>query len=246
VVDEDDMHLAEDIARRGVRKPLKVRLDKRDNRLKLVDGERRLRNTIRAINLGLEGSENLTEVPVVMVAAGKSDLDLIAEQFSENTDDLRKDFTETQAANGIQRFVDHEMTAAQIVAKTGLKLARVRRLMAILELPIEVATLVRKGTVSATLALEVVNSTKTTEEAVEALTKGLDEAAKSGRTKVMKKHVARTKALPGAATPRTLLKSVAEDFRTSEEVEETNDGVTTVAFHFTPEAAARIKAALGL
>ncbi|RYD62848.1 MAG: hypothetical protein EOP83_13555, partial [Verrucomicrobiaceae bacterium] len=85
-VQEDLIHLAQDIKARGVQQPLKVRLDTRDNRLKLVDGERRLRGTIYAINF-LDAAD-LTEVPVVLVR-GKSDADLIAEQFASNTDDLR-------------------------------------------------------------------------------------------------------------------------------------------------------------
>lgn len=241
-VDEDDMHLSEDIARRGVRKVLKVRLDKNDNRLKLVDGERRLRATIRAINLGLPGSENLTDVPVVMVPAGKSDLDLIAEQFAENTDDLRKDFTEVDAAKGIQAFVDHEWDEHKIVAKTGLKLARVRRLLAILELPAAVAALVKDKKVSATFALEVVRDSASTEAAVETLNKGLEESAKTGGTKVMKKHVERSKAaLPGRPTPRTQLKGLAEDLKTADR-SVNEDG--TVAFTLSPEAAARLDAIL--
>lgn len=242
-VQADLVHLAQDIKTRGVQQSLKVRLDSRDNRLKLVDGERRLRATIYAINF-LDASD-ITEVPVVLVR-GKSDADLIAEQFASNTDDLRKDFNEVEQANGIQRLIGFGWDDVKIAAQTGLKAARVKRLVAILELPTAVSALVRADKVSATYALEVVKNSATTEAAVETLEKGLAVAAEKGGTKVMRKHVTRaeTPALPGKASPRTVLKALAEDFKTADEVEETNDGATTVAFHFTPEVAARIKAAL--
>jgi ParB-like chromosome segregation protein Spo0J len=242
--DEDDIHLSEDIARRGVRNPVLVRLSKTDGRLKLVNGERRLRATIRALNLGLEGSENLVDIPVKMIPAGKSDLDIQAEQYVQNTDDLRKDFSDLDAARGLHAFVQHEWDEHKIAAKTGMKLTRVRRLLAILELPVAVTAFVEKGVISATQALETYRETGTSEAAVERIEAGITAANARGSKKVTRKHIDRENA-PAKATPRTLIAKAKDELSTLPVEFNEADGTASIVFA-SPEKAAEFRALFGL
>lgn len=104
---EDD--LVASIKEVGVRKPLMVKKTA-DGILELIDGERRLRATLRA----REESGGPFPVPVIVVNKKVSELDLYMDSITANTG---KPLTPTEEANSFKRLVAWGVSVREIAAR---------------------------------------------------------------------------------------------------------------------------------
>ena len=224
--------LARSIAAEGVRKPIEVRFGE-DGQPYLVDGECRLRATIKAINdLGAE----IVTVPAVVSPKGQNDADRVASQFVSNSG---KPFSELEAAQGVRRLLGFGWDEAKIATRTGMRAAKVARLIRVLEMPEAIVGMVREGQVAVTQALDTVRSADTSDAAVAVLRDGLARASETGRTKVTARHVAK----PAGASPQAALSALRQAFATADR-EAGTDGVVT--YHVNETAAAVIRQHLGV
>lgn len=224
--------LARSIAAEGVKKPIEVRFAD-DGLPDLVDGECRLRATIRAINA--YGAE-ITTIPATLTPKGQNDADRLASQFTSN---MGKRFNEIEAAANVRKLLGFGWDEKKIAERGGMSLAKVARLVKVLELPEAIVGMVRGGQVSITQALETTKGSATSETAVAALRTGLEKATEAGARKVTAKHVARP---GGASTPQSALSALKEAFRQAERSVNT-DG--TVTYTVTDAGAAVVRQHLG-
>lgn len=228
--------IAQDMTKNGYdeSKPILVSLNKAGE-LDVIDGECRWRAAIRAINV--YGAE-FKVVPVVTAPKGLNDADLIALTRKANT---AKRFNDLEDAEVVRKLLAFRWANVQIAEKTGMQVARVARLISILELPEMVKTMIRDGEVSATYALEVHKDSKSDAETLDTLKKGLEQAQSQGKTKVVKKDVAKaTNAV--RVSPGAVVKGLKEVFKVSDVRKD--DG--RVSFTFDADTAARVKELLGL
>ena len=110
--------LMESIKSVGVKVPLRIKKTK-DGELRLVDGERRLRATLRAIE---EGSDIKT-VPAIVAPHSINDIDLYLESIIANTG---KGLTPTEEANSFKRLISWGLSVKEIASKTGRSETHVR------------------------------------------------------------------------------------------------------------------------
>ncbi len=110
--------LMEYIKESGLPQPLEVRKTK-DNILELVDGERRLRATLRLIK---EGFEKLP-IPVNVAKKGTSDIDLCFKSIALNNG---KPLLPTEQAAFFKRLENWGVARQEIANKSGVSLSTVR------------------------------------------------------------------------------------------------------------------------
>lgn len=95
----------------GVLEPLEVRKTK-DNILELVDGERRLRATLKAIDEGHE----IISIPVCLVPQATNEIDLLVRALTRNTG---KPLTPVEEAQSFKRLVNYGWEVKKIAEFIG-------------------------------------------------------------------------------------------------------------------------------
>lgn len=196
---EDD--LTASIKERGVIKPLIVKKNAA-NKLELVDGERRLRATLRA---RAEGAE-IVSIPVQVEKRGTSDADLFIDAILSNGG---KPFTPTEEANAFKRLLNWGFEVKGIAKRTGRSESHVRNRLELSEASPEVKKAVDAGEITIGQAMEI---TKEAGGSVERQGEGLSQAKE--KPKVMQavfsfrgEHVSQT----GEQTPCPPIRELFED-----------------------------------
>lgn len=139
--------LVESIKARGVLRPLIVRKTK-DKRLELIDGERRLRATLRARKEGAE----IYSVPVIVAKRGTNDVDLFADSIIANDG---KPFTPTEEASAYLRLIHWGLDVKAIAKKVGKSTTHVRNRLELANASPEVQAAVNAGEITIGQAQEI-------------------------------------------------------------------------------------------
>ena len=145
---EGEDELVASIKERGVLMPLLVRKTD-DGRLELVDGERRLRATLRA---RAEGAE-IVSVPVIVAKRGTNEAELFIDSILSNNG---KPFTPTEEAAAFKRLEAWGYTVKGIANKTGKSENHVRNRLELAEASPEVKAAVDAGEITIGQAQEIV------------------------------------------------------------------------------------------
>jgi ParB-like chromosome segregation protein Spo0J len=149
----------------------------------VTDGHSRHLAFGQAIESNPELSED-TLIPMIVHPAGTNAEDLTVSLLTSATG---KPLEPLENANGIKRLLDYGWDEKRVAERLGYTVAYVKQLLELLSAPKAVREMVKKGEVSATLAVKTVR--KSGSEAAKVLKKGLSEAQAKGKTKVTEKHV---------------------------------------------------------
>jgi ParB family chromosome partitioning protein len=132
--------LVELIKERGVPGVLLVRKTD-DNRLELIDGERRLRATIRARKEGAE----IPGVPVKVAKKGTNEINLFYDAINANGG---KDFLPTEEADAFKRLRNWGVEVKDIAINTGRSIGHVRNRLELAEASPDVKAAVNAGEIT--------------------------------------------------------------------------------------------------
>lgn len=135
---EDD--LVDFIKAGGTLPPLLVRKTA-DKRLELVDGERRLRAALRAIEEGAE----LQSVPVIVARRGAGEAELFFTAIASNGG---KAFTATEEAAAYRRLANWGIDVRTIAARSGKSVSHVRNRLELADASPEVKSAVDAGEIT--------------------------------------------------------------------------------------------------
>lgn len=171
-------NLATSIAAVGVQNPLVVRYEK--NRIILVDGESRLRATLKAIKDGAE----IKTVPVIQEEKHINEEDRIASLLSRNTG---KPLNFIERGEVFARLKNFGWTDADIARKTGITQAHVSNIMALHSAPAPIKKAVAQGQISSTTAIQVMRDHG--DDAAKVIKEVISEAKEDGKSKVTAKDL---------------------------------------------------------
>lgn len=154
--------LKEQIKAQGVLNPITVipfKDDDGNEKYRLVDGERRLRATLAAIEEGAD----IKRIKALFLPRNTKEEDLLIEQMMRNEG---KNFTEYEQAIMFQRFRDKfGYTPAEIAAKFCKSQTFVGRCLSLLELAPEIQEKIEKGEISTGAVRQIVSTNKEDEKA---------------------------------------------------------------------------------
>lgn len=176
--------LAISIAEIGVSEPLTVYIDPEDRELYIIDGECRWRATLYAIEeLGAE----IRAIPAKNEHKGTSEADRVCSQIIRNGG---KPFTVMETATNFIKLVRFGYTEANIAARTGYTVSRVKQIIDVLEkTPDEIKGMIQRGEISAGLAQQTLAAAATPKAATSALKKAVSKAHSEGRKKATARMV---------------------------------------------------------
>lgn len=181
-VSESLNELARSIAEVGVKRPLLVR--RVDSEYVLVDGERRLRATMIAIN---EFGAEIRSVPVLLAPQSMNDADAALSIVLQNDG---VPLTLLERGNVYKRLANFGWSPKQIADSVGSTQQRVQQLIDLTGVPMEVQDMIVAGEMSASLALEIATENNFERSAIlETVAKAKTNAEKAGRAKVTAKSV---------------------------------------------------------
>jgi ParB/RepB/Spo0J family partition protein len=174
--------LAKSITAIGLQRPLKVRM--KNGRPVLIDGECRLRGTIRAIEV--YGAE-IVAVPVALTDKTMSDaeatLSLVVENSGEPLNALEKSVV-------YKRLQTYGWSLQDIAERAGCSAVRVSQLIELAGVPDEVKEMIRNDEIAPTLAWSIAKENDFDAKAtIRCIKTALKEAKRSGRNRVTARHV---------------------------------------------------------
>ena len=174
--------LAESIATVGVKRPLLVRMV--NNVPVLVDGERRLRATMIAIDkFGAE----IRSVPVQLAARGMTSAQATLQIAIQNDGEP---LNALERAMVFERLRNYGWSDKEIGSSVGLTPLRVSQLIDLVNLPPQVQGMIRNEEISATLASDIARQNNFDEEAtLKAVQAAQDKAQATGRKRVTARSV---------------------------------------------------------
>ncbi len=167
--------LAQSIMEVGVKQPLTVVWQ--DGQAWIDDGECRL----RACMIAIERGAPLKTVPC---RAAERHADLVERRFNRFLANTGKQFNPLEMAKDFKYFVDQGWQQGDIAKRAGMSQGRVSQILGLLTMPAPVKAMVAAGTVSTSLAAQVVREEGTNAEKV--LRKGVEAA---NGAKVKPEHV---------------------------------------------------------
>jgi len=195
-LDEHIDSLAVSIAANGVKRALKVR--NVGGKLILIDGECRLRATMRAIEV--YGAEIHT-VPVKIADRHESDADAVLGLIVENSG---LPVTVLGKAEVVKRLKGFGWSDDEIAKKAGLTKQSITKMLDLVGLSEDIKVLIRSETVAPSLALEIARSFDfDNDKTLAEIRKGQTAAAARGKTRVTKKAVS------GEATAKSIKAQIA-------------------------------------
>lgn len=230
--------LAKSIAEIGVKEALTVATE--DGKVVVIDGHCRWFAVMRAIEVY---KAEIKTIPVKHEDRYANDADHLFSQIIRNAG---KRFTDLESAKVYKRLLDMGWNQTDIAKKSGISPGRVSQVLALLEMPEAVKTMVTKGEVSASLASKTV--TENPQTATRVLKEASMAAQSNGRKRLMPKDIAEV--VPKAAKSESkernpsILTVVSEAFEYAKYDEESE--VDTVIVRFTSEEFEKIKKALKL
>lgn len=176
--------LAQSIAEIGVKQPLTVYWE--DGKAYIADGHCRLMAAIRAIEVY---KADLKTIPVKAGDQHANEADRICGQIVYNSG---KPFAALEQAKVFKKLIDLGWQQDDIAKRVGLSNGRISQILDILTLPEGVKSMVKKGEVSASMAMKVVKTAPNGTAAEQALKQGLVAAKADGSDKVKSVHMAKT------------------------------------------------------
>lgn len=171
--------LKEQIKLNGVLNPITVIPTKAADgteRYRLVDGERRLRATLAAIEEGAD----IRRIKAIFLPRNTSEEEQLVQQMMRNEG---KNFTEYECAIMFHRFKDaFGYSQTEIAAKFGKSTTFVSRCLSLMELAPEIQQKLESGEISTNAVREIVGQNKENEAAqVEAVNAAVSQAKASGK-----------------------------------------------------------------
>lgn len=171
--------LKEQIKLNGVLNPITVIPTKAADgteRYRLVDGERRLRATLAAIEEGAD----IRRIKAIFLPRNTSEEEQLVQQMMRNEG---KNFTEYECAIMFYRFKDtFGYSQTEIAAKFGKSPTFVSRCLSLMELAPEIQQKLESGEISTNAVREIVGQNKENEAAqVEAVNAAVSQAKASGK-----------------------------------------------------------------
>lgn len=171
--------LKEQIKLNGVLNPITVIPTKAADgteRYRLVDGERRLRATLAAIDEGAD----IRRIKAIFLPRNTSEEEQLVQQMMRNEG---KNFTEYECAIMFSRFKEvFGYTQTEIAAKFGKSPTFVSRCLSLMELAPEIQQKLENGEISTNAVREIVGQNKENEAAqVEAVNAAVSQAKASGK-----------------------------------------------------------------
>lgn len=227
-LDEHIDMLAQSIAAEGVKRPLVVYWE--GGRAFVSDGHCRRRAVLRAIEVY---GADIKSVPVMTEDRYSSEADRIFSQIIQNSG---KPLTPFEQGKVYKRLLGLGWTENDIASKAGLSRTRVSQVLNLQAAPEPVQDMVRSGTISASLATQVMNGAEGPQQATKELQQAVEKAKAAGKTRATAKH------LPNAV-PRGGLKAELRDVIEGAEV---TSRVDLVDLTFTATEYARLRALLGM
>lgn len=174
--------LAQSIAQHGVKVALTV--FRESGNIYLVDGERRLRATLRAIEVY---GAKIESIPVVTEARGDNDASRVVNQFVMNSGEK---FTPMEMSVGIKKLMAFGKSIPDIAKDIGLSVSYVGLLVDLSALPAKIQSMIGEGEIAATTALKAYrDSGEDAAKTIETLESGLVVAKAAGRTKVTARSI---------------------------------------------------------
>lgn len=179
--------LKEQIKLQGVLNPITVVPFKDadgNEKYRLVDGERRVRATLAAIEEGAE----IARIKAIFLPRNTKEEDLLIEQMMRNEG---KNFTEYEQALMFQRFRDKfGYSQSEIAAKFGKSATFVGRCLSLLELAPEIQEKIENGEISTGAVRQIVGTNKEDEAAqIEAVETAIADAKSKGKATATAKNV---------------------------------------------------------
>lgn len=207
--------LKEQIKINGVLNPITVIPTKAadgSERYRLVDGERRLRATLAAIEEGAD----IRRIKAIFLPRNTSEEEQLVQQMMRNEG---KNFTEYECAIMFNRFKEaFGYTQTEIAAKFGKSSAFVSRCLSLMELAPEIQQRLEHGEISTNAVREIVGQHKNNEEAqVEAVNAAVTQAKAAGKRTAdnndVPPHIKLLKALKKASAAYKQAMAVQEELR---------------------------------
>lgn len=184
-LDFDLDELKEQIKAKGVLNPITVVPFKVDGveKYQLVDGERRYRATMLALQEG-------ADIPWIKALKAPKDAtpeDLLVEQMMRNEG---KRFSEYECGIMFKRFKEQfGYTQVQIAEKFRKSPAYISKCLALMELPIEIREKIEKNEISVQAARNIMVEYETSGQQVKAAQKAIETAQEQGRATATNKEV---------------------------------------------------------
>jgi ParB/RepB/Spo0J family partition protein len=172
--------LAQSIAEIGVKEPLTVSWE--DGQAWLVDGECRLRATLRAIEVY---KADIKTIPIKTEDRYSNDADKLFSQIIRNSG---KPFTAMEQAKVYKRLLDMGWQQNDIAKKAGISAARISQILDLLTMPEPIKAMVTNGQVSASLAQATIRD-HNPQVATQVLQDAVATAQADGSNKVRPRHV---------------------------------------------------------
>lgn len=223
-VEHVDM-LAKSISEVGVKEPLTVTWE--DGKAWLIDGECRLRATLRAIDVY---KAEIKTIPVKSESRYANEADKLFSQILRNSG---KQFSAMEQANVYKRLVDMGWQQGDIAKKAGVSPARISQVLDLLTMPEPIKQMVVKGEVSASLAVATLKD-HNPQSATQLLQDAVVTAKAEGSSRAMPKHMDAPQAAPASApkparAPRNpgVEAAVKEAFEYAD-VDDSNDEIVVI------------------
>jgi ParB-like chromosome segregation protein Spo0J len=163
--------LCDNICKVGVNRPLTVY--KRDDKFVLIDGERRLRAVLMAIERGIE----FKRVPV-LIRSGKMLASRLKEEMVLSNDG--KHLLPVEEGGAFLKFQTWNWTLKEIAARFNRSESHVQNCIMLAESCRAIVEILATGKISAKVALGVVNSRKSDEDKIKELQILIEEVDKTG------------------------------------------------------------------
>lgn len=179
--------LKEQIKAQGVLNPITVipfKDEDGNEKYRLVDGERRLRATLAAIDEGAD----IKRIKALFLPRNTKEEDLLIEQMMRNEG---KNFTEYEQAIMFQRFRDKfGYTPAEIAAKFCKSQTFIGKCLSLLELAPEIQEKIERGEISTGAVRQIVSTNKDDEKAqIEAVQDAIADAKEKGNKAASVKNI---------------------------------------------------------
>jgi ParB-like chromosome segregation protein Spo0J len=182
--------LAQSIAEKGVEEPL--RIYKQDDEFFIENGH--MRQAACAVAVEKYGADPEMTVPVRISPATATEADRIMSQITLNSG---KTFTPLEQGVVFHKLIAEGLSASVIGKQAGCTRVYVNQLVALVQAPKAMLDMVKNGTASATLAIQILKANDNDgKAAVKDMKLGLKEANKTGADRVTMKHIRKAKGEP--------------------------------------------------
>ncbi len=170
--------LSQSIKSIGVQTPIVVR--EKDGKIYLVDGESRLRATLKAIKDGAE----IKTIPAVKEVKATSDADRVASLLTRN---LGKPLNSLERGEVFARLQKFGWKDVEIAVRVGMTAANVSNIMKLYAAPETIKNLVKTGKVAASMAIQAIRDHG--DKAADVISEAVDNATAEGKPKATKKNI---------------------------------------------------------